>query len=614
MLENIRTPNDIKALSANELESLAAELRDVIIRTVSENGGHLGSNLGLVETTLMLHKHFDIPNDALIFDVGHQCYAHKLLTGRYEAFHTLRKKDGISGFPNRFESDYDVLTTGHSGTSVSSALGIATANALAGNDHYAIAIVGDGSFTNGMIYEALNNCNRKNIRLIIILNDNEMSISGNVGSMADYLSKIRTSGRYYRFKRRFQRVFGKIPVLGDAIIRFFRHIKNGLKRAFYKQPFFEPLGVKYFGPVDGNDIERLGIVFDEVKKCDMCALVHIKTQKGKGYTFAEQTPESFHSVGKFDLVTGEPLSHVRDFSAAFGDYITAAAERNEKICALTAAMKDGTGLTNFASRFPTRFFDAGIAEEHEITFAAGLAVKGFIPICAVYATFAQRVFDQLIHDVSLQRLHIVLALDRAGFVPSDGETHQGIFDVPMISAIPNAVIYSPADFEELYTALDLAIAADGLCAVRYAKGTQAEYEKDVFTNLGDTSVYGSGNVDVTLITYGVETAEVMRAARMLEADGKTVRVIKLFRIFPFSDEVMQLLNEAAASSKLIYIAEEGSFAGGIGEKLAARLPTVSCRIRAIDSAYPRHAMVDELRREYGLDAASIAAEVLTNLN
>ena len=390
MLENIRSPQDIKNMSVKELNDLAAEIRTKIIGTVSETGGHLGSNLGLVETTLVLHKLFDFPSDKLLFDVGHQCYTHKLLTGRLERFDTLRQSGGISGFTNRFESDYDTLTAGHSGSSISAALGIAMANKLENKDAYTVCVVGDGSFTNGMIYEALNNCNNKELRLIILLNDNEMSISQNVGSLANYLSKIRSSGKYYRFKRNFQKILRKIPKIGEFSIYFTRRLKNAAKSFFYKQPFFEALGVKYLGPVDGNDIERLQVVLEEAKKSTCCTLVHIKTKKGCGYKYAEDKPESYHSVGAFDPDEGVAVPGGNDYSSVFGKALCAHAAKDERICAITAAMRDGTGLRTFSEQFPERFFDVGIAEEHAVAFAGGLAVSGLLPVCALYSTFAQR--------------------------------------------------------------------------------------------------------------------------------------------------------------------------------------------------------------------------------
>ena len=622
MLENIKTPKDIKNLSNEQMKLLAEEIRGKIIDTVSKNGGHLGSNLGLVETTLMLHKYFDVPNDKIVFDVGHQCYTHKLLTGRYDRFDSLRTGDGISGFTNRFESEYDTLTAGHSGSSLSAALGIATANKLNGNDDYTVAVVGDGSFTNGMIYEALNNCNNKSVNFIIILNDNEMSISQNVGSLANYLSKIRTSGKYYSFKRSFQRVFGKIPVIGRSTINFSRHIKNAFKRLFYKQPFFEPLGVKYLGPVDGNDMERLQIVIEEAKKIKSCALVHIKTKKGYGYKYAEDCPENYHSVGAFDPDSGVNAANGTDFSAQFGKIICNHAEKNSRICAITAAMRDGTGLTSFSKEYPERFFDVGIAEEHEIAFAGGLALQGYVPVCAVYSTFAQRVYDQLIHDVSLQKLHIVLALDRAGLVPGDGETHQGIFDCSFISGIPSTEIYSPDSFDELEEAFELAVNSNIISVVRYPKGVPAEYDRSGFVSYGSFSVCDSfvreGKATLVLITYGSLTANVYSVAKKLSQEGKSVRIIKLFKVHPVKEcapDIERLIKD----SSYVYFAEEGIKNGGVGQKLLSEISengmfSGKMLIRAIDSFYPTHGSLNYVRKVCKLDEDSIYQEVCMFLN
>ena len=543
MLENIRSPQDIKNMSVKQLNDLAAEIRTKIIGTVSETGGHLGSNLGLVETTLVLHKLFDFPNDKLLFDVGHQCYTHKLLTGRLERFDSLRQSGGISGFTNRFESDYDTLTAGHSGSSISAALGIAMANKLENKDAYTVCVVGDGSFTNGMIYEALNNCNNKELRLIILLNDNEMSISQNVGSLANYLSKIRSSGKYYRFKRNFQKVLRKIPKIGEFSIYFARRLKNAAKSFFYKQPFFEALGVKYLGPVDGNDIERLQVVLEEAKKNTCCTLVHIKTKKGCGYKYAEDKPESYHSVGAFDPDEGIAVPGGNDYSSVFGKALCAHAAKDERICAITAAMRDGTGLRAFSEQFPERFFDVGIAEEHAVAFAGGLAVSGFVPVCALYSTFAQRTYDQLIHDVALQKLHMVLALDRAGFVAGDGETHQGVFDCSFLSEIPGVEIYAPDSFEELETALTRAIAGTGISVLRYPRGGMSTYDRTAFVPFNAQSAsyfsvcdrFSSQTPELALVTYGKETAQVFAAAKCLSEKGISVRIVKLFRVFPVKD-------------------------------------------------------------------------------
>lgn len=620
MLENIRKPEDIKGFSDQELEVLASEIRDKIIETVSVNGGHLGSNLGLVEATLVIHKLFDVPKDKLIFDVGHQCYTHKLLTGRYNRFDTLRQGEGISGFTNRFESEYDTFTAGHSGSAISAALGVATADKLSGNDNYTVAVVGDGSFTNGMVYEALNNCNNKDVNLIIILNDNEMSISQNVGSLANYLSKIRTSSTYYYFKRGCNKVFGKIPLLGRILLSFARHIKNGFKRLFYKQPFFEPLGVKYLGPVDGNDIDRLEVVLKEAKKIGKCCLVHIKTKKGYGYKYAEDMPESYHSVSAFDPDAGISGGKGDDFSSEFGRIVCEKAENDSRVCAITSAMCDGTGLTQFAASYPDRFFDVGIAEEHEIAFAGGLAANGMLPVCAVYSTFAQRTYDQLIHDVSLQRLHIVLALDRAGIVPGDGETHQGIFDCAFISDIPNTEIFSPDSFSEMREAFDKAVASDKISVVRYPKGKELSYDRNAFVSHGAFSVCDSfvkDKPDAVIITYGSITKNVYDTAEKLFSDGFSIRIIKLLKVHPIN-EYMADIAKYTEGAKLLYFAEEGIKNGGISQKLISSLSengklSPKTFIRAIDGYYPIHGSVDYVRKMCGLDTESMTEEIINNM-
>ncbi len=622
MLENIRSPQDIKNMSVKELNDLAAEIRTKIIGTVSETGGHLGSNLGLVETTLVLHKLFDFPSDKLLFDVGHQCYTHKLLTGRLERFDTLRQSGGISGFTNRFESDYDTLTAGHSGSSISAALGIAMANKLENKDAYTVCVVGDGSFTNGMIYEALNNCNNKELRLIILLNDNEMSISQNVGSLANYLSKIRSSGKYYRFKRNFQKILRKIPKIGEFSIYFTRRLKNAAKSFFYKQPFFEALGVKYLGPVDGNDIERLQVVLEEAKKSTCCTLVHIKTKKGCGYKYAEDKPESYHSVGAFDPDEGVAVPGGNDYSSVFGKALCAHAAKDERICAITAAMRDGTGLRTFSEQFPERFFDVGIAEEHAVAFAGGLAVSGLLPVCALYSTFAQRTYDQLIHDVALQKLHMVLALDRAGFVAGDGETHQGVFDCSFLSEIPGVEIYAPDSFEELETALTNALAGTGISVLRYPRGGMSTYDRTAFVPFNAQSAsyfsvcdrFSSQTPELALVTYGKETAQVFAAAESLYKKGLSVRIVKLFRVFPVK-EYASFLSEALNGIPRILFSEEGIETGGIAHQIVSELALMHCTpefcIHAVSSEFLPHGSYDYLLKHCRLDAESLAEDALS---
>ncbi len=612
MLENIRSPEDLKNLDANQLSTLAEEIRGIIIDTVSKNGGHLASNLGMVEATLALHRMFDTPRDKIIFDVGHQCYAHKLVTGRFEKFSSLRKSGGISGFTRRGESEFDVFTAGHSGSSISASLGVAAANALNGSCAYTVCVVGDGSFTNGMIYEALNNCNNRKLKLIIILNDNEMSISSNVGSLASYLSRVRTSNKYFKFKHELQDVFVKLPAVGKPLIRFSRVTKNFLKNLLVqKNSFFSVLGVRYFGPVDGNDVARLETVIREAKRCGECCIIHMKTKKGKGYAFAQEHPELYHSIGVFDKEKGAVPNGKECFSSRFGDFLCEKAKNNEKLCAITAAMCDGTGLSEFSKLYPDRFFDVGIAEEHEIAFAAGLNESGFVPVCAVYSTFAQRVYDQVIHDAALQKLHIVLALDRAGFVPDDGITHQGLFDAALFSTVPDCTIYSPETYAELDYSLEKALNEQYVSVVRYPKGTTPDCDYSDFSYAcdGELSVYGKENARVVIVTYGRVANNAYNAAKELEKKGISVRIIKLVKIYPVDKDV---LSELIGNPELLYFLEEGIRSGGIGEhilSLVCNQLNGKSKINAVENTFAPHAKVEELYRLFGMDSQSVALQI-----
>ncbi len=612
MLEKIKSPADIKQLNYGELRLLSQEMRDRITSVVSQNGGHLASNLGLVEATVALHRVFDFSNDSLIFDVGHQSYAHKLLTGRQADFESIRKKGGLSGFTNRFESEYDTLTAGHSGPSVSAGLGIATANKLGGSKNYVVSVVGDGSFTNGMIYEALNNCCDKDLRFIIVLNDNEMSISSNVGNLAAYFSRLRTSKGYFKFKSKLKRGFKKIPLIGVGLTKFFGGVKNLFKRiVLVNEGFFGALGVKYFGPVDGHDIKKLEDVFEEAKSTEECCIVLIKTKKGKGYDKAESNPESYHSVGKFrveDGVVKNPDS--TSFSDVFGEIMVDMAEKDGKIAACTAAMCEGTGLLNFSRMFPERFFDVGIAEEHEITFASGLAAGGMKPVCAVYSTFAQRVYDQAMHDVSVQKLPLVLALDRSGFVPDDGITHQGIFDVSLFSSIPDCTIYSPETYDEMSFSFDRAMRDECLSVVRYPKGAMSEYDRSGFTSAldGDVSEIGNSGAEVVIITYGRITKEAYKAYTQL-SEKHSVKLVKLIKIYPFDKEYIVNVTSGA---KAVLILEEGIKSGGIGEKISSVLcgkTDARVKICAVDNTHAFHATADELMAHFGMKSENIVEEI-----
>lgn len=611
MLEEIKKAGDVKNVDEKSLDELCAEIRRKITETVAENGGHLASNLGIVELTVALHRAFNVPEDKIIFDVGHQSYTHKLLTGRADEFSTLRRKDGISGFTNRFESECDPLTAGHSGVSVSAGLGMATANKLSGSDAYVVAVVGDGSFTNGMIYEALNNCCDKKINFIIVLNDNEMSISTNVGNMANHFSKIRTSRPYFRFKRRLKKAFKKIPLAGGALINASAKVKNILKRIFVPNDgFFSAMGIRFLGPVDGHDIERLEDVFAEAKSYGECCLVLVKTKKGRGYEPAEKHPESYHSVGRLGLSGDESSKSGRTFSDIFGSIMEKRAESDGSLAVLTAAMCEGTGLLNFSKRFSDRFFDVGIAEEHEITFASGLAAAGMKSVCAIYSTFAQRVYDQVVHDVSIQRFGMTLAVDRAGFVPDDGITHQGLLDVALFSSIPGMVIYSPDSYEEMSKCFEKALDSGTLNVVRYPKGVEKAYDRTGFEYFddGNIGVYGEKAPEVVLVTYGRIAEKAYAAAQMLKGKVK-VKIIKLVKCYPINAEFLAKQTEGA---KLLYLLEEGIRSGGIAEKTAAALCGIfkgRVLINAVDDTYAFHGTVRELYSHFKMSEEDIANQI-----
>lgn len=623
MLEKINTPKDIKCLSNDELETLAAEIRETIIKTVSEHGGHFASNLGFVEATLAWHRVFDAPRDKLIFDVSHQSYAHKLITGRRDRFETLRQYGGISGFTSPDESEYDTVYAGHSGSSISAALGIAEAAKHAGSDAYAVAVVGDGSFTNGMIYEAINNCaDHLDLNLMIILNDNEMSIAENVGGISRYLSGIRTSRGYLNLKHSLDDFLMKIPVIGKPFARALKWMKDSFRRIFIRDTLFENLGIPYVGLVDGNDIGRLEAVLSEAKERGGIWLVHIVTKKGLGYEDAERSPEKYHSTGSFDPSVGIRAKVADSFTSKFGEFLCRIAEENKTVTAVTGAMRDGTGLDHFSHLFPDRFYDVGIAEEHAVAFCGGLAISGMNPVFAVYSTFAQRVFDQVFHDIALDGAHITLALDHCGIVPGDGVTHQGIYDVSLFSPIPNTVIYSPETYAELDRSLASALTYDGIAVVRYPKGCEPHYDRTGFESRSTLTYHMpmkdiSGNgacTDVVIVTYGIITEEAVRAAEALSLEC-TVGIVKLIRIHPLdADTLLPMIGGA----KLVYVLEEGILRGGIGEAVAslAAENALGCRvvIRAIDGQFVPHGDRASLLRRFGLDSGSVAEEIRTELN
>ncbi len=613
ILNNINQPNDIKNLTQTELEQLTEELRDEVIRTVSETGGHLASNLGVVELTVALHRVFNSPDDKIIWDVGHQSYIHKILTGRKDRMESLRQYEGLSGFTRREESEHDPFGAGHSSTSISAAVGIAAANKINGNKNFTIAVVGDGAFTGGMIYEALNNCAGKD-RLIIILNDNEMSISPNVGGMSRYFRRFRTTARYFKFKHRLKRVFGAIPLIGKGLVFAARKTKNGFKRLVVSENFFEVMGLTYYGPIDGNNEKHLEIVLGEAKNDEKCSVVHICTKKGKGYRYAEEKPDLYHSISGFDVESGDIKNGAKkSFSDCFGELITQAAQADKDICAVTAAMSGGTGLEVFENTFPERFFDVGIAEGHALTFSAGLASQGKKAVFAVYSTFFQRAYDQLLHDAAIQGLPVILALDRAGFVGEDGATHHGIFDAAVINSIPETVIYSPECFEDMRYAFSKAFSVNGPVAIRYPKGSPAEYDRSIFKNIGDMCVCEFGPFPTAcLITYGRITKNALLACAQLYKQGIHTRIIKLIRIKPINYRKLSMLS---GDTESVYILEEGIKAGGIGETIVSNLcqsgflEGKKTRVRAVEDRFLQQGSNEQLYKECGFLPEQIAAEV-----
>lgn len=616
LLEQINSPEDLKKIPSEQLEQLAEELRGELLRVVSENGGHLASNLGVVELTVALHRIFSCPQDSIIFDVGHQSYVHKLLTGRREQFSSLRQYGGLSGFTRIGESVYDAFGCGHSSTSISAAIGIATANRLSGKEDYTVAVIGDGAFTGGMAYEALNNC-AGNDRLIIILNDNTMSIAHNVGAMDTYLNRFRNSAKYFRMKNRVKRAFQRIPLIGTGLVTLAKRIKNGLKHLLVRENFFEHLGLAYYGPLDGNDEALLETVLTEAKNDNRCSVIHICTQKGKGYAFAEERPDLFHGIGRFNLENGKPEHCETDcFSEEFGKALCELAEQDTAICAISAAMPDGTGLNDFRERFPERFFDVGIAEEHAVTFACGLAAKGMKPVFAVYSTFAQRAYDQLLHDCALQGLPIVLALDRAGLVGPDGATHHGIFDVAFLNEFPGFTVYAPECYEELRSCLAEALTLHSPAAIRYPKGAQANYPREKFREFGSMYVMDFGKrPEAVLLTYGRMTENALLAAGILYERGIPVRIIRLVRLKPLGYTEAEKLRLLIEGINTIYFLEEGIREGGVGEHLLALLSEAGLTngkalcIRAIENRFPAHGSNDDLFREFGFLPEQIASDL-----
>ncbi len=607
-LENITSPADVKKLDKSDLPLLARECRDVLVDTVSKNGGHLASNLGVVELTIALHRVFNSPKDKIIWDVGHQCYTHKLLTGRYPEFSTLRTEDGLSGFSNPDESEHDIFFSGHSSVSISQALGVATANSINNDKHSTIAVIGDGALTGGLAYEALNNAGRNGKNLIVILNDNEMSISKNVGSVARYLAVIRSTPRYYKLKAHTETAINKIPLIGKKLSAKIYALKTRIKNYIYKSTFFEDFGFRYMGPIDGHNIDQLCEALETAKMVkDKPVLLHICTTKGKGYDFAEENPSEFHGISKFNINTGEPIYSGKNFSSEFGELMCALAAKDKRICTVTAAMSLGTGLENFKNEYPERFFDVGIAEEHAVTFCAGLAKGGMVPVFAVYSSFLQRCFDQLVHDGTMQNLHMIIAVDRAGFVGEDGISHQGILDASLLNTIPNITVFSPSNYDELKNCFINAVYhTEGVVAIRYPRGQEKVINPDNYIFVGkDYSIYSSEKAKNCIVTYGRISAHACSACDRLNEQGKDFFVIKLNRIKPVDEEAVK----AALGCEKVFFFEEGIKNGGIAETFGCMLNERGFNGRyrtvAVENCFVEHASVTELYKKYGLDTDGI---------
>jgi len=625
LLFRINSPAELKILKPGDLDELAAEIRDVIIDRVSRNGGHLSSNLGTVELSIALHRVFNSPEDKIVWDVGHQSYAHKLLTGRYAAFSGLRKRQGLSGFPKREESPHDAFNTGHSSTSISAAAGILVAKRMKGEKGRAIAVIGDGALTGGLAYEALSHAGHLELPLIVILNDNNMSISPNVGALSKYLSRLSMKAKYQSFRRHFDNMAKKLPFIGDIFYNLVVRLKRAVKAVFYIDNFFVDLGFEYVGPIDGHNIRQLERVFRDIRQLERPVVVHIVTSKGKGYAFAEDDPGSYHGVGAFSVSGGIPSGKpaasgksVHTFTDSFARALLAAAGKEKRVVALTAAMEQGTGLSLFKKTYPSRFFDVGIAEGHAVTFAAGLAAQGLRPVVAIYSTFIQRAADQAIHDVSLQKLPVVFALDRSGFVGGDGETHQGLFDIALFRMIPNMVILTPASENEMHLMLDYALCLDVPAMIRYPKAPcPAELPEFSLPLEHGRGVWIRRNKDsrICLAFTGSLYPQALDALKILDDRGIKADAYNLRFISQIDEEyLVEILN----SYDLVAFAEEGIRHGGFGEYASAlarqRLTKARTIVLAADADFASCGRAlgtrEELLRENGLDAEGIAGRII----
>ena len=602
MLEKINSPEDLKKLNIEEKEQLAKEIREYILNVVSENGGHLASNLGVVELTIALHSVFNVPTDKIVWDVGHQAYVHKILTGRREQLKTIRKLDGLAGFPKTNESDCDCFNTGHSSTSISAALGMARARDLEGKNNSVIAVIGDGALTGGMALEALNDAGYSNTKMTVILNDNEMSISKNVGGLNMFLSKLRTKKLYAKSSLSAKKVILKIPVVGKPFVKIVQRVKRSIKQLIIPKMFFEDIGFTYLGPVDGHNIEQLQNIMRLSKQVEAPVLIHVLTKKGKGYKIAEENPDKFHATSPFDIETGKPKKEKKpDYSKVFGEKIVEMAKKDSRIVAITASMKDGTGLTKFQKEFPNRFFDIGIAEQHALGMAAGMAKEGMIPIVPIYSSFYQRAYDQVIHDIALQNLPVIMCVDRAGVVGADGETHQGTLDMAFFRIVPNLTIMAPKDFKELEDMLEFAVKLNKPVVIRYPRGGEekTKLEKHEELKLGKAEILKEGK-DITIVAIGKRVAKAMEMAEKLKQNEIDAEVINARFLKPLDKEKIKTSIE---KTKNVITMEDGTEINGLGtavEELIVEenLQNIKFKKYAWPDEFIRHGSVEELEKIY----------------
>ncbi|MGF0033465.1 1-deoxy-D-xylulose-5-phosphate synthase [Bariatricus sp. SGI.154] len=613
MLERIQKENDIKELNPEELDELAEEIREFLIEKISKTGGHLASNLGVVELTMAMHLVFDLPKDKIIWDVGHQAYTHKLLTGRKAGFDELRKYGGMSGFPKRKESACDAFDTGHSSTSISAGLGYVQARDIKGEDYSVISVIGDGSLTGGMAYEALNNASTLKTNFIIVLNDNNMSISENVGGMSKYLAGLRTADIYTGLKKGVTNALQKVPVVGETMIEQLHRTKSSIKQLVVPGMFFEDMGITYLGPIPGHNLPLLCRAFQEAKRMDGPVLLHVITKKGKGYEPAEQHPDKFHGIGPFQIETGEPETAKKKdtYTDVFGKVLCDEAKNHPEVVAITAAMADGTGLKRFRQMYPKRFFDVGIAEAHGVTFAAGLAAGGVRPVFAVYSSFLQRAYDQMIHDVALQKLPVVLAVDRAGLVGNDGETHQGIFDLSYLSSIPNMVVMSPKHKWELADMLRFALSYDGPIALRYPRGTAydeyEEFREPVLLGKSEM-IYEESEIAILCVGHMFEDA--VKVREQLKERGYPCTLVNARFVKPMDEDMVE---ELSKKHRLLVTIEENVQTGGYGEHILEYVCRKDLGVKVLTLALPddyvEHGNISVLRKETGIDVETMTQKI-----